>query len=312
MATEKVNTKAADVKLPDVFQDFKISAYLWAKVYPDTNEAHNLKSSINLKDCGMGQMLSEKWPSLPPIQSEKNGPCSKQDNKKVKIVEFLESIRIVRLDCAGNTYADDLQKNFNHRRSYAFGNHICHWITLEAMSGFRISITQMAHTLELSFNSLENFNENFENLMLSEEFHKGFINVNKAFPQIEVIKNFSSGNIEIKRSFRHLHQPKIKESLNTDIKEFSKPNYGSDTKHEIHETTEMPPIIKVNPSYEELNQADIKIKSQPAYIIGPDFQESSSVPNISFWTNEKLDVSILEKLEELFDNEYEVIEWMKK
>ncbi|CAG8465846.1 903_t:CDS:2 [Diversispora eburnea] len=99
-----------------------------------------------------------------------------------------------------------LQNNLNHRKSFAPGKHSCHWFTLKAMSGFRITITQtlrceitdcwwrklnpntgsklmklcpkMAHTLEITFNSLESFNEKFANLKNSVEFHEDQLNIN--------------------------------------------------------------------------------------------------------------------------------------
>ncbi|RHZ45728.1 hypothetical protein Glove_658g26 [Diversispora epigaea] len=126
-------------------------------------------------------------------------------------------------------------KDLDHRRRFAPGEHSCKWRTFEAMSGFRITITQvlrceitdgwrkynpitrsklkklcpkMAHTLEMSFNSLENFDENFANLKNSEnseKLHGGdFLNVTfskNASPQIENSENSNIGNIEIKRSF---------------------------------------------------------------------------------------------------------------
>ncbi|RHZ80945.1 hypothetical protein Glove_130g8 [Diversispora epigaea] len=248
--------KAADVNLPDVFQDFIISARLWAKVKPLPNNKSNLKFSINVNDCRMGPMLSDKWPKLrklgfgylldsveirvTPIRDEsrpnkpllykvKDGPWPKQPNREIYMSEICENsygidasisndpgftlnygrrneqgfnfkVREWELNiedscetglCWKYQYtADDLQKNLNDRRSFAPGEHSCHWMTLEAMSGFRITITQvlrckitngwqklkpntksnlmlicpkMSHTLEISFNSLENFDENFKN-----------------------------------------------------------------------------------------------------------------------------------------------------
>ncbi|RHZ45738.1 hypothetical protein Glove_658g4 [Diversispora epigaea] len=55
------------------------------------------------------------------------------------------------------------------------------------------------------------------------------------------------------------------------------------------------------------NEIDKMFESYPAYIIGPDFQESSSAPHISCWTTEPLDTSILKKLEKFFNDECEVV-----
>ncbi|CAG8629469.1 7972_t:CDS:1, partial [Diversispora eburnea] len=57
-------------------------------------------------------------------------------------------------------------------------------------------------------------------------------------------------------------------------------------------------------------EIDKVFESQPAYFIGLDFHESSSVPHISCWTTEPLDILILEKLEELFDNEFEAMSFV--
>ncbi|RHZ88805.1 hypothetical protein Glove_21g163 [Diversispora epigaea] len=123
-------------------------------------------------------------------------------------------------------------KDLNCRRSFAPGEHSCEWLTFEAMIGFRITITQilrcniidgwqkynpnaksklmqltpkMAHVLEISFNSLENFNNDFENLRKSENFHD-LLNVafenKKNFKyntDFSIEKNSNIENIEIKQ-----------------------------------------------------------------------------------------------------------------
>ncbi|CAG8566668.1 4502_t:CDS:2, partial [Diversispora eburnea] len=58
------------------------------------------------------------------------------------------------------------------------------------------------------------------------------------------------------------------------------------------------------------NEIDKVFESQPAYFIGLDFHESSFVPHISCWTTEPLDILIQEKLEELFDDEFEAISFV--
>lgn len=56
------------------------------------------------------------------------------------------------------------------------------------------------------------------------------------------------------------------------------------------------------------NEIDAMLESQSTYIIGPDFHEGSLIPHISCWVTKPLDVSLLRKLEELFDDEFEVID----
>ncbi|RHZ45729.1 hypothetical protein Glove_658g27 [Diversispora epigaea] len=132
-------------------------------------------------------------------------------------------------------------KNLDDRRRFAPGEHSCKWRTFEAMSGFRITITQvlrceitdcwynpikrsksrlkklcpkMVHILEISFNSLENFNENFANLKNSEKLHGDFLNVTfskNVSPQIEKSKN---ENIEIKRFFKKFEDKQRKQRQN--------------------------------------------------------------------------------------------------
>ncbi|CAG8442630.1 2338_t:CDS:2 [Diversispora eburnea] len=59
---------------------------------------------------------------------------------------------------------------------------------------------------------------------------------------------------------------------------------------------------------EKKNEIDeILLESQPTYIMGLDFQEDSSVPCISFGVTEKLEMTIMEKLEALFDDEFDVV-----
>lgn len=65
----------------------------------------------------------------------------------------------------------------------------------------------MAHTLEITFNSFEDFDEKFLNLKRSRDLHNEFLEVTftkKDLPQIENIKNLSNGNIEFKRSFKKI------------------------------------------------------------------------------------------------------------
>ncbi|RHZ82063.1 hypothetical protein Glove_114g175 [Diversispora epigaea] len=126
--------------------------------------------------------------------------------------------------------AENLHKNFNRRRNFAPGKHSCHWETSEAMSGFEITITQvicckitdgwrklkpntksnltklcpkMSHTIKITFNSLDGFNENFENLLKSKKSRKDLLNVTlikNASAQIEDPKNSSVGDTNIERS----------------------------------------------------------------------------------------------------------------
>ncbi|RHZ54988.1 hypothetical protein Glove_421g121 [Diversispora epigaea] len=122
-------------------------------------------------------------------------------------------------------------KCLDRRRNFVPGEHSCHWLTLKEMSGFRITITQvlrckitsgwrkynpitrsklknlcpkMAHTFEISFNSLKNFNENLVDLKNSEEFQEGRLNVTlskNSLSRMRNSKNSDIGNIKIKRSF---------------------------------------------------------------------------------------------------------------
>ncbi|RHZ45065.1 hypothetical protein Glove_692g19 [Diversispora epigaea] len=126
-------------------------------------------------------------------------------------------------------YQYTANKNFDRRKSFAPGEHSCHWITLETMSGFHITITQvlrceitdiwqklkpgtksklmlicpkLSHTLKITFNSLKNFDENFANLKNSEKFHEGRLKVTvekNTFPHIEKPKNSNIGNFNIER-----------------------------------------------------------------------------------------------------------------
>jgi len=63
----------------------------------------------------------------------------------------------------------------------------------------------MAHTLKISFNSLENFNENFKCLKKSGEFNEGLISVAFAKnypPQIEHRKDFNIGNDDVSKALQ--------------------------------------------------------------------------------------------------------------
>lgn len=132
----------------------------------------------------------------------------------------------------GSNYED-----LNNRRNFAPEKHSCHWIILEAMSGFHVTITQvlyckingwckynpiarsktkklcpkMAHSPRITFNGFDNFNKNFKNFRKSDDFHDGFLNVafsKKPSPQMENSKSSSIENIEIMLSFT-----KFKEQL---------------------------------------------------------------------------------------------------
>ncbi|CAG8451575.1 5464_t:CDS:2 [Diversispora eburnea] len=270
-------------KSSNAFQDFNISAYLQAKVYPLHDKRNNLEFSIDVNNCGMGPMLSENWPSLRKLGSGyfldsveikvvpisntsmsdnpkykiKDGPWPQQPNRAIYMSEINENSRGIGINTSFSsdpgiglnhvrrneqgfnfikkewertvTYgcetglcwkyqytADSFQKNLNYRSCFAPGKHSCHWETLDAMSGFRITIIQalrcditdgwrrklkpniksklmklcpkMAHTLEISFNSFENFNENFKNLKNYQKFHEDRLKVTvakNASPQIE-------------------------------------------------------------------------------------------------------------------------------
>ncbi|RHZ54987.1 hypothetical protein Glove_421g120 [Diversispora epigaea] len=279
LISSQVNANIADVDPSHAFQNFKFSAYLWAKVDPLPNKRDDLKFSININDCRAGPMLSDNWPSLQklgigyfldsveiwitPISNTsmsekspyilKSSPKPWNFNNDIDISENLEQSfksktnwELIADGCgetglgwrykyiAGSRH----HKDFNSRRKFAPGKHSCHWLALEAMSGFRVTITQvlrcditngwrklnpfnpikrsklrklcpkMVHTLEISFNSLENFNENFADLKNSKNFEKlqgDFLNVTfskNASPQIENSKNSNIGNIDIKRAFK--------------------------------------------------------------------------------------------------------------
>ncbi|RHZ45741.1 hypothetical protein Glove_658g30 [Diversispora epigaea] len=297
LVSSEVTANIADVNSPHAFQNFKISAFLWAKVDPLPNKKNDLKFSIDINDCRAGPMISEKWPLLQklgigyflesviiwitPISNTsisdkslytlKSIPNPSNFNKEISMSEVREYNHGI-----GASISRDLGVNFNYgkrneqsststttewkltvdgcgvtglgwrhqyaanspfkdldsRRNFAPGRHSCHWNISEAMSGFRIIITQllcckitngwrkynpitksklkklcpkMAHTFEISFNSLENFDENFANLKNSEEYHEDLLNVTLAknsLPQIENSKNYNIGNIKIQRSFK--------------------------------------------------------------------------------------------------------------
>ncbi|RHZ45740.1 hypothetical protein Glove_658g31 [Diversispora epigaea] len=272
LISSQVNANIANMNSPHAYQNFKISAYLWAKVDPLPNKKNDLKFSINISDCGAGEMLSDKWPLLrklgigyfldsveiwitpisntsdKPFYILKGSPDQLNFSKDIGMSEVLEQSfkstttewELITDGCGvtglGWRYqytANSPFKDLNRRRNFAPGKHSCHWITLEAMTGFRVTITQVlcckitngwhkynpitrsklkklcpkiAHTLEISFNSLENFNENFANLKSSEnsgKLHGDFLNVTfSPQPQIENSKNYNIGNIEIKRAFK--------------------------------------------------------------------------------------------------------------
>ncbi|RHZ45082.1 hypothetical protein Glove_692g21 [Diversispora epigaea] len=291
LVSSEVITKVAYLNLPDIKQDFNISAYVWAEVDPLPNNRNNLKFSININDCRMGPMLSKNWPSLgnigsgyfldsveiwvtpiedgsmsdEPLYKVKNGPWPQQFNKDIdisKVDEYNNSINAsingdsgiilnhgrrngkeiksatkeweLTVDGSCTTglhwrYQYTADKNFDRRKNFAPGEHSCHWITLETMSGFHITITQvlrceitdgwrklkpgtksklmlicpkLSHTLKITFNSLKNFDENFANLKNSEKLHEGRLKVtlekNKS-PHIEKPKNSNIGNIDVER-----------------------------------------------------------------------------------------------------------------
>ncbi|RHZ81916.1 hypothetical protein Glove_116g34 [Diversispora epigaea] len=263
----------AEVKDTDIIQDFKISAYLWAKVDPLPNKRNDLTFSIDVNDCRMGKMLSEQWESLhklgigyfldsveirvTPIQNKSVSNKTLYTVKKIEIRESIQGVDAsinkdpginisfektyqhglnytakewkLNIDDGSETglgwryqyLADGLCKDFNDGRNFAPGNHFCHWLTFEAMSGFHITITQvlrckitkgwrkhklntgskliqqypkMAHTFKITFNSLENFNENFENLRNYEE-SRDRLNVTFAKNALST-ENTKNSNIE--------------------------------------------------------------------------------------------------------------------
>ncbi|CAG8805680.1 10692_t:CDS:1, partial [Gigaspora rosea] len=49
------------------------------------------------------------------------------------------------------------------------------------------------------------------------------------------------------------------------------------------------------------------LDSQPVYVIAPDFREGHSVPHIVCWATEPLDISIIEQLKGVFQDEFEVV-----
>ncbi|CAG8604586.1 3788_t:CDS:2, partial [Diversispora eburnea] len=216
--------------------------------------------------------------------------------------------------------AENLHKNFKRRRNFAPGIHSCHWETLEPMSGFHITINQvicckitdgwrklkpytksnlmqicpkMSHTIKITFNSLESFNENFEKLMKSKESHDDLINVTlvkKASPQIE---DPNGGNI-IERSVKIFTKPQI--SINKlDIWSDSFDSNFLSIESNVYFGTSADSHAKVEKLIELLMDKKEKIdevfKSQSAYFIGPDFHENSS-------------------LEELFDGEFEAMSYV--
>ncbi|RHZ45736.1 hypothetical protein Glove_658g3 [Diversispora epigaea] len=355
LISSQVNANISDVNSPHAFQNFKISASLWAKVDPLPNKRNDLKFSINVGDCRAGPMLSDNWPLLrklgigyfldsveiwiTPISKtsisdkflyilkDKDPPNLNKDIDitKTKVHEnnhgIESSISGINVDCGirnkqyftsttkewellddgcgknvlGWRYqyiANSLFKDLNHRRNFAPGEHYCH-ITSEVMSGFRITITQvlrceitegwrkyklntrsklkklcpkMAHTLEISFNSLENFDENFANLKNSENSEKlrgDFLNVTfakNATPQIEDSKNFHIGNIEIRRSFRNLDQqniPKVPFISASEPENKNFANLKNSEKHQ-HDIPKLPSISADQPKIGELSNTDIK------------------------------------------------------
>jgi hypothetical protein len=164
----KVAVKAADV----AFQYFNISA--WVKVdHHLSNKRNDLKFSIDV----WGPMLSDNWPSLrklgsgyfpdaveirftpikdesmpnEPLYNVEDGPWPFNNDTVISATKEWERIVTNGGDITGLCWkyqctSDFLQKNLNHR-SFAPGKHSCHWITLEAMSRFRITITQVLKVL---------------------------------------------------------------------------------------------------------------------------------------------------------------------
>ncbi|CAG8714347.1 18185_t:CDS:2, partial [Dentiscutata erythropus] len=63
-------------------------------------------------------------------------------------------------------------------------------------------------------------------------------------------------------------------------------------------------LIKQKESIDEV------LDSQPVYALGPDFQQGYSVPCIACWVAEPLDITLIERLSALFDNEFEIINYV--
>ncbi|CAI2166953.1 10877_t:CDS:2, partial [Funneliformis geosporum] len=54
----------AEVKKPDIIQDFNITASIWAKIAPFEENVRILNYKIDVIGCGIGDMLSDRWTSL--------------------------------------------------------------------------------------------------------------------------------------------------------------------------------------------------------------------------------------------------------
>ncbi|CAG8594590.1 4066_t:CDS:2, partial [Diversispora eburnea] len=158
-----------------------------------------------IKDFNMGELL-ESIRSIDASINKNPGVKIGYDKKYQHVSSFTTKEWKLNVDGSGKSrlgwkyhYLDNrLCKDFNDRRNFVPGNHSCHWLTFEAMSGFHVTITQVlrceitnswhkhklntgskliqqcpriAHTFKITFKSLENFNENFENLRNCEEFN---------------------------------------------------------------------------------------------------------------------------------------------
>lgn len=229
LISSKVTAKATNKSLSNAFQNFFISADIRVNAAPISN---NLEIFIDIlvRDCKiellnsneLGYLLDsfEIW--IVPIKNEsmpsnhlymmKSGP----NPGHFDIATWKLNID----GCCGKSglgwkykyIRNSLKKDVDHRRNFAPGKHSCHWVALKAMKGFRIEFKQVlckvtnqyhwskkakvVHTLEISFNSFENFNENFESLRKSDVLHD---NLEVPFPK-NFIKTSEHRNIKIERS----------------------------------------------------------------------------------------------------------------
>lgn len=257
---------------------FNIAAYVHINHVNLANKEKYLEININVincetKDFHSKDLLSYKRSSdyfldsaevhIIPIENKSmtNKPLYKLDD--IPCPQDMVKNWKINVDGCGRTgviwrYVSRNHNDFNDRRKFAPGEHSCHLIALEAMSGFSIKISQvlrcsetgilhkykliknrfpsMDHTLEISFNSLENLNKDYENFKkknseinrLSVNFvknispHRQKISNEKyiesiTFMQEIGIRNQSIYSILPLQSDDNLCKPKVEELNDTDI-----------------------------------------------------------------------------------------------
>ncbi|CAG8433023.1 8578_t:CDS:2 [Diversispora eburnea] len=181
----------------------------------------------SLRKLGIGYFLDsvEIWVTPIPKESisdeetlyQLKDSWPKRSNKDIDIPEAHEVIVNLGGQINGEIWKIGGQLNGNYE-------HSCHWDIYEEMYGFRISIEQilsckingrrfisnkeskliklcpkMVHTLEITFDSLVDFNKNFENFEMPKGSRPNVIFGENVTPKKEIIQRDLNSNIEIKK-----------------------------------------------------------------------------------------------------------------